>query len=148
MVLGYGALPPWLQRYAVRRLAPAHVVGAVAVLRRPDGRVLLVDAPYVTGWGLPGGDLKRREAPHAGLARELREELGLVLDVPVLSRAVHRSADRWVVFVHAAELDEATAESVRVCSPELRGVGWFDPGSWPPLDPDAVEALALVLPGS
>ena len=55
--------------------APA-VVGLI--VRR--GRVLLTRRarpPYAGAWGLPGGFLEAWEAPERGLARELREELGI-----------------------------------------------------------------------
>lgn len=55
--------------------APA-VVGLI--VRR--GRVLLTRRarpPYAGSWDLPGGFLEAWEAPERGLARELREELGI-----------------------------------------------------------------------
>ncbi len=50
---------------------------AVAVWH--GGRVLLVRHSYRRGWGLLGGHLRRREAPSAGAARELYEELGIAV---------------------------------------------------------------------
>lgn len=57
------------------------VPAAVGLVRR-GGRVLLVRRarpPYAGTWDLPGGFLEAFEQPAAGLARELREELGLRL---------------------------------------------------------------------
>jgi 8-oxo-dGTP diphosphatase len=56
---------------------------AVAVLVRPDGRVLLGQRPrekvYAGFWEFPGGKVERGEAVFAALEREVREELGVVV---------------------------------------------------------------------
>jgi 8-oxo-dGTP pyrophosphatase MutT (NUDIX family) len=54
---------------------------AAALITSPDGKVLLVKPNYRPGWGLPGGSLEDGEAPSAGCAREVKEELGL--DLPI-----------------------------------------------------------------
>lgn len=53
-------------------------VAADALIRDEDGRVLLVDPTYKEGWDLPGGMVEANESPQTGVAREIREELGLV----------------------------------------------------------------------
>lgn len=54
---------------------------AAAVLRRPDGQVLLAQRPpgraYAGYWEFPGGKLEPGETPRDALVRELREELGI-----------------------------------------------------------------------
>jgi 8-oxo-dGTP diphosphatase len=56
---------------------------AAAVIVRADGRVLLAQRPagkaYAGYWEFPGGKLEPGEAPAHALARELQEELGLVV---------------------------------------------------------------------
>jgi ADP-ribose pyrophosphatase YjhB (NUDIX family) len=54
-------------------------VGADAILRDSQGRVLLVDPDYKPDWDLPGGMIEANEPPVVGLIRELREELSLEL---------------------------------------------------------------------
>jgi 8-oxo-dGTP diphosphatase len=56
---------------------------AAAVLTQPDGRVLLAQRPpgkvYAGYWEFPGGKVEPGEALEAALARELHEELGIVV---------------------------------------------------------------------
>jgi 8-oxo-dGTP diphosphatase len=56
---------------------------AAAVILRGDGHVLLAQRPagkaYAGYWEFPGGKLEPGEAPADALARELREELGIVV---------------------------------------------------------------------
>jgi 8-oxo-dGTP diphosphatase len=59
-----------------------HVVAGV--LLDPAGRVLLAQRPpgkHLAGmWEFPGGKLEPDEAPAAGLVRELREELDILVE--------------------------------------------------------------------
>ncbi|MEV4264568.1 NUDIX hydrolase [Kribbella sp. NPDC049584] len=52
-------------------------VGADAILRDEQGRILLVDPDYKPDWDLPGGMIEANEPPIDGLIRELKEELNL-----------------------------------------------------------------------
>ena len=143
----YTRTPAPLRRRIVRVLTPGYRVGALAVLQRPDGRVLLVDQPYVTGWSLPGGDLKRGESVRAGLQRELREEVGLDLQVPEPVLACQRVHDGWITFAVLVQVTDGQADAAAAVSAELTAVGWFDPQSLPPVHADAEAPLHLVLPG-
>jgi 8-oxo-dGTP diphosphatase len=59
---------------------------AAAVLTQPDGRVLLAQRPpgkpYAGYWEFPGGKVEPGESLAAALARELHEELGIVVTRP------------------------------------------------------------------
>jgi 8-oxo-dGTP pyrophosphatase MutT (NUDIX family) len=54
-------------------------VAAKALIIR-DHKLLLVNESHHGWWGLPGGGIEYGEHPHATLARELHEELGLAPD--------------------------------------------------------------------
>ena len=145
VVAVYARTPERPRRAVVRALTPGYRVGVLAVLRRPDGRVLLVDQPYVEGWSLPGGDLKRRETVGQGLARELREELDLELPVAEPVLAAQRAHDHWVTFVSGLDVSQEVADRLRPHSPELSRIDWFAPDALPPIHEDAAPALHLAL---
>ena len=96
-----------------------------------DGdRVLFARRDTLRGFELPGGNLRAGESPERGLAREVREETGLDVDVR------HRvgTYTRTGFFAHRAEvfLCAVRGGALRPSreTPELR---WF-PGHAPPSD--------------
>jgi len=56
-----------------------------AMIARDDGRILIAERPegkFMAGWWeFPGGKLEFAEPPEAGLAREVKEELGIEIEV-------------------------------------------------------------------
>ena len=58
---------------------PRVLVGAAALFRDAEGRVLLVEPNYREGWALPGGTVESDdgETPRQGARRETLEEIGL-----------------------------------------------------------------------
>src|SRR3954451_24658779 len=84
----FGRMPAPLRRAAVRAGTPSYTVGAVALLRRGDGRLLYVDQRHSDGWALPGGLLRRGKSPDDSVVLEVTEEVvsslaGSELPVPV-----------------------------------------------------------------
>ena len=57
------------------------IVTAGALVGDGAGRIMVVKPNYRDHWTLPGGICEFAEAPHAGCAREVTEELGLSLPV-------------------------------------------------------------------
>jgi 8-oxo-dGTP diphosphatase len=71
--------------------ALADAQGRVLIAQRPPGKEL------AGRWEFPGGKLHANESPRAGLARELREELGVeVLAAESLIRYPHEYPDKTV----------------------------------------------------
>ncbi|MFH8466335.1 NUDIX domain-containing protein [Streptomyces sp. NPDC017991] len=62
---------------------PRVLVGAAALFRDAEGRVLLVEPNYREGWALPGGTVESDagETPRQGAHRETLEEIGLDLEI-------------------------------------------------------------------
>jgi len=80
------------------------LVVTAAVIRREDGRILLAQrkpgAHMGLRWEFPGGKLEWGEEPRDGLAREIREELGIEVKVgPVVEVVAHAYEDRHVVLI-------------------------------------------------
>ena len=71
----YRRLPRRARVAIVHTIAPTFTVGAVCVIERPDGAVLLVRHAYRRRWGLPGGLLNRGEDPRVAAKREALEEV-------------------------------------------------------------------------
>jgi len=82
-------LPTSLRRAYLAMTHPRFLIGVMALIQDNRGRVLILHHTYrrLYPWGLPGGYLQAREEPAQGLAREVTEELGLVVNVGELLMA-------------------------------------------------------------
>ncbi len=102
-----------------------------AVATDAQGRVLLVRHTYLKGWWLPGGGVDRGETTHQAVARELREEAGLIARSAPRLVSIHSNerffpGDHVAVFViDAFEPGEPTSRG------EIAEVGWFPPAALP-----------------
>jgi 8-oxo-dGTP pyrophosphatase MutT (NUDIX family) len=114
------------------------------IVRDDAGRVLFVRHTYGdrATWELPGGGMRRREAPEAAVRREMREELGIAL---AGLRAVGEVA---IVRRHKRTLlhcFEATIGGVALVleDAEIAEARWAPADAPPaPLGPDAAALLA------
>jgi mutator protein MutT len=125
-----------------------HVVAAAVI--DLAGRVLIAQRPpgkHLTGrWEFPGGKLEAGEDRRAGLARELREELGITLIAPPrpLIRVRHTYdygevlIDMWVVRQYLSEPQGLEGQALR-----WRPQNELDPAELLPADGPIVAALRL-----
>lgn len=77
---------------------PRPTVAVAAVVFDADGRVLLVERgrpPGVGLWTVPGGKLEAGESLADAVAREVREETGLSVEVGPLVEVVERRGDDY-----------------------------------------------------
>src|SRR5262245_43291857 len=74
--------------YVYRVIQPKYSVGVIGVVFNDRNEVLLVEHVFHPRipWGLPGGWVNNNENPAFAVARELREELQLQVEVQTLIR--------------------------------------------------------------
>src|SRR6266511_3077652 len=74
--------PGAIRRHLVRLGQRRFTVTTGALLFDESGRILLLEHVFRpdSGWGIPGGFMTKREQPHEGLRRELREEIGIEIE--------------------------------------------------------------------
>lgn len=138
-------LPTGARRRVVRTMSPSFTVGAMCILEREDGHVLLVEHIYRRRWGVPGGLLERREDPRDAAVRECREEVGLAIEVVGEPAVVVDPVPQRVDIVYRARLaagvDWADAAPR---SPEIGSVRWFPPDALPELQHETAGAFAAL----
>jgi 8-oxo-dGTP diphosphatase len=133
--------PGWLRQVFLRILNPSFMVGAMALIRDANGRLLVLEHTYrrEVPWGLPGGWLKKGESPELGLMREVFEETGLRVRVDALL-----AADFW----GDSQLDllfSCSVESGSYQSSDETGLHkWLLPDELPRLLPNQYAMLCRV----
>jgi ADP-ribose pyrophosphatase YjhB (NUDIX family) len=135
-------LPSRLRVAAVHAVSPSYTVGAMCAIRRDDGALLLVRHSYRPRWGIPGGLCRAREAPESGARREVREEVGLDVELVGEPAVVVDPYERRVDVVFAARLRDGSAEAG--VSPEIVESRWFALDALPPLQHETVSALGAL----
>jgi ADP-ribose pyrophosphatase YjhB (NUDIX family) len=140
-------LPAWARRRAVHAGTPGYTLGALLVLQNAAGEFLLVRPRHLAGWTLPGGLLQSGESPAAALAREIREEVGLTIDLgDELPRAlVHPEARRVdLIFVGSPSSTAGEDQQVTVDGVEVLEAGWFRGTDLPPHAETTADVLRRI----
>ncbi|HYX44151.1 MAG TPA: NUDIX hydrolase [Acidimicrobiales bacterium] len=137
--------PLALRLFLIRRGTPSYHVGAMCVIERPDGALLLIRNSYRRGWGFPGGFLKRGESPDDAARRETSEEIGVQVDIDANPKVVVDARLRRVDVIFTGRLTAGAATTTPAPrSAEILEAQWFPPHQLPDLQPEAVTALIEV----
>jgi len=103
-------------------------IGVFAIIEQ-EGRYLLAHRADISWWNLPGGGLEYGETLEEGLARELREEIGVEIAVTRLVGVYSKPQKREVVFTFLCHL--AAGSPAPGASEEVSEVAWFLPQEFP-----------------
>lgn len=126
-------------------MSPSPVVAVAAIVYDPEGRVLLVERGRPPGegqWTVPGGRLEATETLAQGVAREVHEETGLVVEVGALACVIERIGDdhHFVILDYVARVigGQLAAGS------DARAASWVDEGELArlPLTEGLLDVLA------
>ena len=97
-------------------------VGVFALIER-DGEYLMGQRRDIGWWNLPGGGLEYGETLEQGLAREVREEVGVEIAVERLVGVYSKPQKREVVLTFLCHLSDPDAQPG--VSDEIAEVGWY-----------------------
>jgi ADP-ribose pyrophosphatase YjhB (NUDIX family) len=145
LLRGYQRLPLRLRRRVIRAVTPTFTAGAMCVLERDDGALLLVRQAYRANWTFPGGLLQRGEEPADAARREAAEEVGLDIEVEGEPLILVDVRVRRVDIVFRAHVRPPVPEEVEAASGEILEARWFPRHLLPLLQPEAAEALARLV---
>jgi ADP-ribose pyrophosphatase YjhB (NUDIX family)/GNAT superfamily N-acetyltransferase len=121
--------------------------GVTAVVRDDEGRVLLGRRADTGQWALPSGILEPGEQPAVGLAREVEEETGVVVEVlrldavSTLAEVTYPNGDR-AQYLDLCFACRPVGGEAHVADDESLEVGWFPLDALPP---DLAERSAVRL---
>lgn len=110
---------------------PTKRVISQGLLRDERGRALLCQLTYKQEWDLPGGVIEVGEAPASGLVREIREELGITVEVKGLITvnwlpAWHEWDDACIFLFDLGYVDSSIVGSMTLQPTEIKAVQWCD----------------------
>lgn len=111
------------------RSIPRKRSAATVVFTDGVGRVLLCEPTYKQVWEAPGGAVEADESPRDGAVREVREELGLVVEPGRLLAVDYvppiEGRTEGLIFVYdGGRLTDEQAVAIQLADGELRSWAW------------------------
>jgi 8-oxo-dGTP pyrophosphatase MutT (NUDIX family) len=105
-----------VRRTYIELTHPRFLVGVVAYIRNRDDEVLLFHHTYRrrNPWSLPGGYVESHESPQEGIAREVREESGLVIKAGRTLAASFHSPEQLDLLIECEIISGAPTASPEV----------------------------------
>lgn len=138
-------LPVSARRRVVRIVAPSFTAGSMCFIERPDGALLLVRHVYRERWGVPGGLMEKREQAADAGHREVREEVGIAIDLIGEPAVVVDPVPQRIDVVFRARVAPGTDwRDARPVSPEIAEIGWFAPEDLPELQHETAGAFVAL----
>lgn len=115
---------------------PKKRMGSGCLIFNESGQVLLVKPTYKSVWEIPGGVVEANESPKAACQREVREELGLELNIGRLLCVDYntKTAEKTesLMFIYdGGIITLSTIRSIRLPANELRTFRFFTPNTLP-----------------
>ena len=138
-LVAFGRLPERLRVGLIRRLTPNYTLGALCLLEH-DGRILMLQQSHRQGWTLPGGLVDRGETAAEGVCREVREEIGLRVEVGMPIGTVTEPRQHRVDVIFHVPLEAPVG--VRPRGEALRAA-WLTPAEAGEVDLSTGQALAV-----
>jgi ADP-ribose pyrophosphatase YjhB (NUDIX family) len=133
-------------RWRAWLIRSVYTAGALGIVLREDGHILLVKPRYREGWGLVGGFMRPGEQAGDTMRRELFEEAGLVVDVDAPAAVYLQPNGRHIDHLFVIRLTGQARVEPRA-KLEIGDIAWSDPAALPPLQPEACAAFAVLRDG-
>ena len=108
--------------------SPRFRIGVFAIVER-EGCYLLAHRRDIDWWNLPGGGLEYNETVEEGLLREVREEVGVSVEIVRLVGVYSKPRKREVVLTFLCHLTPDSLEPT--VSDEVSEVAWLLPTAFP-----------------
>ena len=124
-------------------MAPNYTAGAMCLIERDDGALLLVRQVYRDRWGAPGGLMNRRETPEDAARREVLEEVGVRVELIGEPAVVVEEKLQRIDIVYRARLVDPS-DQPRATSAEIGEVRWHPREALPELQSELTKALVAM----
>ncbi|HVY51391.1 MAG TPA: NUDIX domain-containing protein [Devosia sp.] len=119
---------------------------AAALIVAPDGRTLLVRKGGTTAFMQPGGKIEPGETPEQALIREIREELGLSVDIGALEPLGSFTAPAANEPDAVVRAEVFILEAALAVTPgrEIEEIAWVNPALPSPIELAPLTAVHLL----